>query len=29
MMEYYDHGFSQNVYRATDLVAQFLLQTLK
>ena len=27
-LEYYDHGFSQNIYRATDLVAQFLLSKL-
>lgn len=29
LQEYFDHGFSQNVYRTTDLVSQFLLQTLK
>ena len=28
-LEYYDHGFSQNIYRATDLVSQFLLRKLK
>ena len=29
MQEYFDHGFSQNVYRSTDIVAQFLLKVLK
>lgn len=29
LQEYFDHGFSQNVYRTTDLVSQFLIQTLK
>ena len=29
MQEYFDHGFSQNIYRSTDLVAQFLIKTLK
>ena len=29
MQEYFDHGFSQNVYRSTDIVAQFLLKALK
>ncbi len=29
MQEYFDHGFSQNIYRSTDLVTQFLLKTLK
>ena len=29
LLEYYDHGFSQNVYRATDLVSQFFVKTLK
>ena len=24
MQEYFDHGFSQNIYRSTDLVTQFL-----
>ena len=24
LLEYYDHGFSQNIYRATDLVSRFL-----
>ena len=29
LQEYFYHGFSQNVYRITDLVSQFLIQTLK
>ena len=29
LLEYYDHGFSQNIYRVTDLVADFLVRTLK
>ena len=29
MQEYFDHGFSQNVYRTTDYVTDFLLRTLK
>ena len=29
LLEYFDHGFGQNVYRATDLVSQFLIKTLK
>ena len=29
MQEYFDHGFSQNIYRSTDIVAQFLIKTLK
>ena len=29
MQEYFDHGFSQNIYRSTDLVAQFLINKLK
>ncbi len=29
MQEYYDHGFSQNVYRTTDIVSQYLLRVLK
>ena len=29
MQEFFDHGFSQNVYRSTDIVAQFLLTALK
>ena len=28
LMEYFDHGFSQNIYRATDLVSDFLIRTL-
>ena len=29
LQEYFDHGFSQNIYRSTDLVTQFLLKQLK
>ncbi len=29
IQEYYDHGFSQNVYRTTDIVADFLIRQLK
>ncbi len=29
MQEYYDHGFSQNVYRTTDIASEFLLRKLK
>jgi len=29
MQEYFDHGFSQNIYRTTDIVAQYLLKVLK
>ena len=29
LQEYFDHGFSQNIYRSTDIVAQFLIKTLK
>ncbi len=29
MQEYFDHGFSQNIYRTTDIVAQYLIKTLK
>jgi len=29
LQEYFDHGFSQNIYRSTDIVAKFLLKTLK
>ncbi len=29
MQEYFDHGFSQNIYRSTDIVAQYLLKVLK
>ena len=29
LQENFDHGFSQNVYRTTDLVSQFLIQTLR
>ena len=28
MQEYYDHGFSQNIYRTTDIVAQYLIRQL-
>lgn len=29
IQEYFDHGFSQNIYRSTDLVTRFLLKQLK
>ena len=29
LQEYFDHGFSQNIYRTTDIVSNFLLRTLK
>lgn len=29
IQEYFDHGFSQNIYRTTDIVAKFLIKTLK
>lgn len=29
LQEYFDHGFSQNIYRSTDIVAQYLIKTLK
>ena len=29
LQEYFDHGFSQNIYRSTEIVTQFLLKTLK
>jgi alpha/beta superfamily hydrolase/peroxiredoxin len=29
LQEYYDHGFSQNVYRTTDIVSQYLIRQLK
>ena len=29
MQEYFDHGFSQNVYRTTDIVSHFLIEKLK
>ncbi len=28
MQEYFDHGFSQNIYRTTDIVAQYLFKQL-
>ncbi len=28
MQEYFDHVFSQNIYRTTDIVAQYLIRTL-
>jgi len=28
MQEYFDHGFSQNIYRTTDIVAQYLIKAL-
>ena len=29
LQEYFDHGFSQNIYCTTDIVSDFLLRTLK
>ena len=29
LQEYVDHGFSQNIYRSTDIVAQYLIGKLK
>ena len=29
LQEYFDHGFSQNVYRTTDIVSDFLYKTLQ
>lgn len=29
LLEAYDHGFSQNIYRATQLVSDYLIKTLK
>ena len=29
LQEYFDHGFSQNIYRTTDIVSDFLIRTLK
>ena len=29
IQEYFDHGFSQNVYRTTDIVADYLIKQLK
>ena len=29
LLEYFDHGFSQNIYRTTDIVSQYLIKTLK
>jgi len=29
MQEYFDHGFTQNIYRTTDIVAQYLIRELK
>ena len=29
LQEYFDHGFSQNIYRSTDIVAQYLIRQLK
>ena len=29
IQEYYDHGFSQNVYRTTDIVSEYLIRQLK
>ena len=29
IQEYFDHGFSQNIYRTTDIVSRFLIKQLK
>ena len=29
IQEYFDHGFSQNIYRTTDIVSEFLIKQLK
>lgn len=29
IQEYFDHGFSQNIYRTTDIVSDFLMKQLK
>ena len=29
IQEYFDHGFSQNIYRTTDIVSDFLIKQLK
>lgn len=29
LLEYFDHGFSQNIYRTTDIVSQYLIKKLK
>jgi alpha/beta superfamily hydrolase len=29
IQEYFDHGFSQNIYRTTDIVAQYLIKQLR
>ena len=29
IQEYFDHGFSQNIYRMTDIVSEFLIKQLK
>lgn len=29
LLEFFDHGFGQNIYRATDLVSHFLIKTLR
>lgn len=29
LQEYFDHGFSQNIYRTTDYVSEFLMRTLR
>ena len=29
ILEYFDHGFSQNIYRTTDIVSEFLIKQLK
>jgi alpha/beta superfamily hydrolase len=29
IQEYFDHGFSQNIYRTTDIVSEYLIKQLK
>ncbi len=29
IQEYYDHGFTQNIYRTTDIVSEYLIRQLK
>ena len=29
IQEYFDHGFSQNIYRSTDIVSEYLIRQLK
>ena len=29
IQEYFDHGFSQNIYSSTDIVTEYLIKHLK